>query len=286
MTIRELIRQTVQRLQAGSIEEAEIEASLLVGHLLGLSRTQLMLAGEQPVSAATGCRWEQLLARRLRREPLAYILGEWEFWSLPFEVTPAVLIPRPETEQLLEAALEILKTGPGEVRLLDLGTGSGAIPIVLARELPQAFVYSLDCSLAALAVAARNARRHRVAGRTWFIASDWLQGIRPRPIFDAVISNPPYIDCHVLAGLQPEVRDFEPHLALDGGKDGLEIVRRLSRDIAFVLKPGGQLFMEIGFDQGETAAAIFEGAGPYRDVRIRHDYAGHPRILQAQKKSD
>jgi release factor glutamine methyltransferase len=284
MTIRELYRETVQRLQAGGIEEAEIEAALLLGRLLGLSRSQLVLAGEQPVSAATTRNWEELLTRRLGREPLAYILGEWEFWSLPFEVTPAVLIPRPETELLLETALEALKAGPGTVRLLDLGAGSGIIPVVLARELPQAAVYSLDCSCAALAVAARNARRNGVAGRVRFIASDWLQGIRRHPSFDAVISNPPYIDCGALADLQPEVRDFEPHLALDGGRNGLDVIAHLGREIAGVLKPGGRLFMEIGFDQGETAADIFKAAGDYRDIRVRRDYAGHPRILEARKK--
>ena len=283
MTIRELFRETVQRLQTGGIEEAEIEAFLLLGRLLGLSRSQLVLGGEQPVSPATIRNWEEFLARRLRREPLAYILGEWEFWSLPFEVTPAVLIPRPETELLLETALEPLKAGPATVRLLDLGAGSGIIPIVLARELPQAAVYSVDCSCAALAVAARNARRNGVAGRVHLIASDWLRGIRRQPFFDAVLSNPPYIDCRVLADLQPEVRDFEPQLALDGGRDGLEIIAALSRDIAAVLKPGGLIFMEIGFDQGESAPAIFEAVGCYRDIRVRRDYAGHPRILQAHK---
>lgn len=284
MTIRELYRKTVQRLQVGGIEEAEIEASLLLGHLLGLSRLQLVLAGEQTVSAATSRLWEQLLARRLNREPLAYILGEWEFWSLSFEVTPAVLIPRPETELLVETALEFLKNCSRTVHLLDLGTGSGVIPIVLARELPRSLVYSLDCSPAALSVAIRNARRHGVADRVRFIASDWLQGIRPIPFFDVVISNPPYIDCQVLAELQPEVKDFEPRLALDGGQGGLEVIERLIRDAAGVLKSGGRLFMEIGFDQRDKVAAIVTAIGHYENIRIRRDYAGHPRILQAQKR--
>lgn len=284
MTIGGVYRQTVQRLQTGGIEEAEIEAALLLGHLFGLSRSQLVLADGQPVSAATQLQLEQLLTRRLRREPLAYILGEWEFWSLAFEVTPAVLIPRPETELLLETALEVLKTGPEAVQLLDLGAGSGAIPIVLARELPLSSIYSLDCSLAALAVAVRNANRHGVADRVRFLASDWLRGIRRTPLFDAVISNPPYIDSLALKDLQPEVRAFEPRLALDGGRGGLEIIERLSRDISDVLKPGGWLFLEIGFDQGERAAVIFEEAGRYREIRVHRDYAGHSRILQAQKR--
>ncbi|MDA8165733.1 MAG: peptide chain release factor N(5)-glutamine methyltransferase, partial [Desulfobacteraceae bacterium] len=228
-------------------------------------------------------RVDELLARRLRREPLAYILGEWEFWSLPFEVTPAVLIPRPETELLVETALEALKPASGPLRLLDLGTGSGIIPVVLARELPLASVYSLDCSLAALTVAARNAKRNGVGGRVRFVASDWLAGIRRQPVFDAVVSNPPYIDCQAVPGLQPEVRDFEPHLALNGGQGGLEIIARLCGEIAGVLKPGGRLFMEIGFDQGETAAALFAAAGEYDDIRVRRDYAGHPRVLEARR---
>jgi release factor glutamine methyltransferase len=284
VTVRELCLSARQRLRKAGIEEAEIEADLLLGHLLGCSRTQLVMAGRQPVSSATIGQVEELLVRRERREPLAYILGEWEFWSLPFEVTPAVLIPRPETELLLEKALPVFKGEKEEPRLLDLGVGSGVIPVVLALELPRAAVYGLDCSWAALRVAKRNARRHEVDGRIRFFASDWLSGVIPRPFFDGVLANPPYIACQALANLQPEVRDHEPHLALAGGQDGLASIAPLSVEILKVLKPGGWLFMEIGFDQGESAVRVLQACDCYEEIQVHRDLAGHPRILQARKR--
>jgi release factor glutamine methyltransferase len=284
MTIGDLRHDAVQRLKAAGIDEAEIEADLLLGQLFCCSRAQLVLARNQQVSAATIRHFENLLARRLRREPLAYIFGEWEFWSLPFEVNPAVLIPRPETEQLLEAALRALKADGGGQRLIDLGTGSGVIPVVLALELPEAEVYALDCSWPALRVAMANARRHGVADRIHFLASDWLAGIRRQPFFNAVLANPPYIACSALAGLEPEVREFEPHLALTAGVNGLDCIALLAVEITRILKPGGRLFMEIGFDQEEGAAGLLQAAGHYEDIQVHRDLAGHPRILQAKLK--
>jgi release factor glutamine methyltransferase len=284
MTILELRRSAVRRLRAADIEEAEIEADLLLGHLLGCSRAQLMLACRQPVSSRTIQSFEKLLTRRLDREPLAYIFGEWEFWSLSFEVNQAVLIPRPETELLLETAIRDLKNQQTGQRLLDLGTGSGVIPVVLALELPEAAVYALDCSWGALQVAKRNARKHGVESRICFLASDWLRGVCPRPGFDAVIANPPYIACSELPGLQREVRDFEPHLALFGGPDGLGSIARLSVEILGVLKPGGRLFMEIGYDQEEEGSALLRATNSYEEITVSRDLAGHPRILQARKR--
>jgi release factor glutamine methyltransferase len=281
MTIGDLRRDAVQRLKAAGIEEAEIETDLLLGHLFRCSRAQLVLARNQQVSPPTVRHFENLLARRLRREPLAYILGEWEFWSLSFEVNPSVLIPRPETELLLETALRSLKVKRGGKRLLDLGTGSGVIPVVLALELSEAEIYALDCSWPALRVAKANARRHGVDGRIHFLASDWLSGVRHQPFFDAVLANPPYIACSALAGLEPEVRDFEPHLALTAGVEGLDSIDLLSIDITSVLKPGGRLFMEIGFDQEDGAMGLLEKTGRYEDIQVHRDLAGHPRILQA-----
>jgi release factor glutamine methyltransferase len=284
MTIGDLRRDAVKRLLAAGIEEAEIEADLLLAHLFRCSRAQLVLARNQQVSPPTQSHFENLLARRLLREPLAYIFGEWEFWSLPFEVSPAVLIPRPETELLLETALPALKANRGGQRLLDLGTGSGVIPVVLALEIPEAKIYALDCSLSALRIAKANARRHGVAARIHFLASDWLGGIRRQRFFDAVLANPPYIASSALAGLEPEVRDFEPHLALTSGVDGLDSITLLSIQITSILKPGGRLFMEIGFDQEEGARGLLQASGQYGDIQVKRDLAGHPRILQATLK--
>jgi release factor glutamine methyltransferase len=281
-TIGELRQEAIKRLRAADIEEAEIEADLILAFLLNCSRPHLLLNREQQVASPVISDLEKLLARRSRREPLAYIFGEWEFWSLPFEVNPAVLIPRPETELLLEIAIAALKARSGKgQRLLDLGTGSGVIPVVLALELSEAEVYALDYSLPALLVARANARKHGVIDRIHFLASDWTGGIRQQPFFDAVLANPPYVSCPAYAELQPEVRDFEPQLALTAGIHGVDCLALIRTQALKLLKPGGLLFMEIGFDQEEMAVALLEEADGYRNIFVHRDLAGHPRILQA-----
>ncbi|OGQ96625.1 MAG: protein-(glutamine-N5) methyltransferase, release factor-specific [Deltaproteobacteria bacterium RIFOXYD12_FULL_57_12] len=291
MRVAELYKDAVQRLQAADVSEPEIETALLLGHVLRLGRTQLLLAADLIVSQADGDSFARLLARRLQREPLAYILGEREFWSRSFLVNRDVLIPRPETELLVERALARLKGTPAaRGPLLDLGTGSGIIAIVLALELPEAMVYAIDRSRAALEVACANARRHGVADRIRFVASDWLAGIGNRPFFEAVLSNPPYVPQEILRSsgpsaeaLQPEVLNYEPHLALDGGTAGLETIDRLGRDIPAVLRPGGWVFMEIGAEQADVVSDMFSRPGSrFADLAVTADYAGFPRIFEAR----
>lgn len=284
MKALDLYQSGVSRLRQADIEDAEIEASLLLGHLLNLSRARVFLHDEQlPDSVMQD--FEQHLSRRLTREPLAYILGEQEFWSLPFYVNNDVLIPRPETELLLEIVLQVLKGGEQELsgRVLDMGTGSGVIPIVLALELPRAFVCSLDISYAAQAVARKNAARHNVLDRVSFISSDWLAGIRRRPLFDLVVTNPPYVARESLAGLQPEVSLFEPRLALDGGHGGGEVIARFAGGVAAVLKPGGRFFMEIGADQSLFVMDLFSSFSAFDELTVYEDYAGLPRIFHARR---
>ncbi len=286
----------VQRLKQAGIPEPELEVSLLLSHALGIDRTALLLAGERPLPDTQIDRFEKYLTRRLNREPLAYITGEKEFWSLDFKVSQDVLIPRPETEFLLDKTLEILKRPSGvpgrPVRILDLGTGSGIIAIILALELQKAEVTAVDRSYRALKVARHNATRHRVAGKINFINCNWFAGIGTTAGFDAVITNPPYIAREVLDKpfgrtnevLQPEVGQFEPHLALDGGERGVQEITRIATESGRVLKSGGWLFMEIGSDQQKEVFDIFTGTAEYESIAFYKDYAGLPRVFQARKR--
>jgi release factor glutamine methyltransferase len=284
MRIGEFLQHAAARLTAIGIEGAELEAVLLLGHFLGQNRAGLLLHAGDNIPPSRQNEAEAALARRLAREPLAYILGEQEFWSRSFAVSPAVLIPRPETEGIIECALEFYPDRAGSYRFLDLGTGSGILAIVLACEFSASRVVAVDRSRAALLTAAGNARRHGVAGRIAFLEGDWLQPLTPEPLFDLVVSNPPYIAEAVMDTLMPEVRDFEPHTALDGGKEGMRDIALLATEVAGVLQPGGWLFMEIGSDQGELALKCFVSTGKYDRVEVRPDYAGLPRVLMARRR--
>ncbi|MFZ5766113.1 MAG: peptide chain release factor N(5)-glutamine methyltransferase [Thermodesulfobacteriota bacterium] len=281
----DLYQHGLQLLKEADVPDPEVDSSLLLGHLLGLSRTGLLLH-EDGVAEELIRRFDALLERRLRREPLAYILGEQEFWSLPFYVTPAVLIPRPETELLIEIVLQTIQ-GEGitleGASLLDMGTGSGVIPVVLARELPGSTIYSLDISQAAQQVARRNAERHGVADRVFFITSDWISALRPAPLFDLVVSNPPYVARESFADLQPEVRDYEPRLALDGGHAGIEVIAGFAGGLAAIIKSGGRFFMEIGAEQGQLVMDLFSSLAEFDGLTVYEDYAGLPRIFHARR---
>lgn len=284
MILKQLYFESVQRLAAAGVAEPEVEAALLLGHVLGYSRSQFFLALEQEIPPPQLSLFATLLSRRLLREPLAYLTGEQEFWSLPFTVSRQVLIPRPETEELLEKIFatvrqEGLLSGP----VLDLGVGSGAITVVLARELPERLVFGADLSLAALEVARENSLRHRVQSRIFLVNSDWLTAIKQERRFALVVSNPPYIAAAVLDTLQPEVRDFEPHRALSGGADGLSEIRALAAQVHRVMLTGGLFFMEIGADQQEAVLKIFSSFPEYDRLQVHPDLAGLPRIFQARR---
>lgn len=222
--------------------------------------------------------FQSFIARREKREPVAYILGRREFWSLELEVTPAVLIPRPDTETLVEAALAAFKPTP-PARVLDLGTGSGAILIALLKEWPRATGIGVDKSAAALAVAARNALRHGVADRMDLREGDWSKGIAER--FDLVISNPPYIGEDEFVHLDPDVRDHEPAEALVSGAQGLADIERIAQALPDLMTPYGRVIVEIGYKQAAGASRIFTKAG-LEIVRIAKDLAGHDRAVVAR----
>lgn len=284
MVLKQVYLESVQRLACAGVAEAEVEAALLLGHVLGYSRSQFFLALEQEISSSQLSLFKPLLARRLLREPLAYLAGEQEFWSLPFAVSNQVLIPRPETEELLEeifATLRQVALPPGPV--LDLGVGSGAITVVLARELVDRLVFGVDLSLEALWVARKNIGRHQVESRIFLINGDWLTAIEQERRFALVVSNPPYIAATAMDTLQPEVRDFEPHRALSGGVDGLSAIRALAAQVHSVMLPGGLFFMEIGADQQEAVLKIFSSFTEYDRLQVHSDLAGLPRIFQARR---
>jgi release factor glutamine methyltransferase len=284
MILKQLYIESVQRLADADVAEPEVEAALLLGHVLSYSRTQFFLALEQEISPQYLTLFHTLLSRRLLREPLAYITGEQEFWSLPFSVSPKVLIPRPETEELLEKIFATVRQNglpPGPV--LDLGVGSGAITVVLARELPERRVFGVDLSLSALWVARGNVVRHQVQARVLLVNGDWLTAIKQKRRFALVVSNPPYIAAATLDTLQPEVREFEPYRALSGGADGLSEIRALAAQVHPVMLAGGLFFMEIGADQQEAVLKIFSSFPEYDRLQVHSDLAGLPRIFQARR---
>ncbi|MEW6593750.1 MAG: peptide chain release factor N(5)-glutamine methyltransferase [Thermodesulfobacteriota bacterium] len=286
MRIGEFLQHARLRLGAAGVAEADVEAALLLGHFLRQSRAALFLHAGEEIPAAELNAAEAALTRRFAREPLAYILGEQEFWSRTFHVTPAVLIPRPETERIIELALERCPDRHHPYRFLDLGTGSGILAIVLACEFPAAQVVAVDRSLAALQVARGNAVRHGVARRLQFLRADWLAACTEVAVFDMVVANPPYIAAAVMETLMPEVRDFEPHGALNGGEAGMRDIAVIAGQVASVLRAGGWLLMEIGADQRELVLRCLVSLGKYDRVEVQPDYAGLPRVLVARRRAN
>lgn len=289
MRVIELVHLGIKQLELAGIDQAVLEVELLLGVCLQKNRTALFLASTLEVDPSQEQKFLTLLARRVGHEPTAYILGEKEFWSLPFWVTPDVLIPRPETEFLLETVLAVTRSGqwkPGPV--LDLCCGSGVIGIVLALELKRS-VIAVDLSAAALRVAQENARRHEVTDRLMLLQADLLSAFVPRPLFSLIVSNPPYVSQQELQDglLQPEVMEFEPRLALDGGEQGLDIIRQIKLSLPQLLKPGGDFFMEIGTGQGQAVMELFTGDSGFSifdRVEVFADYTGRDRVLHTRMK--
>ena len=277
-TVVRILEWTAGYFREQGVESARLDAELLLAELLDLNRVGLYLQHDRPLSAAELTAYRALVKRRAAREPLAYILGKCEFWSLPMRVTPAVLVPRGDTEILVEEALaRLVATG----RVLDIGTGSGAIAIAIAHERPQAQVEAIDVSAEALAVATANAGLNAVAGRIDFRLED-LAGLTGGP-YDLIVSNPPYIPEGERAGLMPEVRDHEPALALFAGADGLSAYRQLISQTPDRLVAGGWLLLEVGINQSEPVAALLRAAG-LDEITVRDDYAGIPRVVCGRKQ--
>jgi release factor glutamine methyltransferase len=269
------------RLARSGIDTARLDAELLMAEAAKVSRAQLV-AQTARVDSAVIARFEAMASRRERREPLAYIIGRREFFSLEFDVDSTVLIPRPETETLVRCALDFLSSRPA-ASVLDIGTGSGAIAIAIVENAPHARLVATDISKASLEIAIRNARRHVWSPRISFLEGDCLAALPEslRNAFNLILSNPPYIPDGDFASLAPEVVDFEPRQALAGGHDGLEFFRRIGCEVARYLKPDGMLMVEVGDGQAEAVRSIFRDAGLVPTAARTYDLAGVERVVSA-----
>lgn len=273
-TVREVLAETARRLAAVT-ETPELEAALLAGHAWGWDRTRLIMNASNPADITT---LEPLVRRRLAHEPVAYILGTWEFFSLELDVVPPLLVPRPETEHLVEVALDFLGDSPG--RVLDLCTGTGCVILSIAKNARGGAWWATDLNPAAVKTARANAARHGVA--LSLVQGDLFTPVpRDAGPFDAIVSNPPYVADGEWEGLAPDIRRYEDPLALLSGGDGLDCIRRIVAGAPAWLVPGGLLALEMGESQGEAVRGLFESAG-YEDIRITKDLAGHDRIASGR----
>jgi release factor glutamine methyltransferase len=300
--VRGALKEGMARLRAANTPSHTLAAELLLMHVLDRDRTWLYTNPEAAIEAVAVEKYFALVARRAAGEPTQYLTSKQEFWGLEFEVSPAVLIPRPETEHVIEVALERLgargiridmATGAPSpaLRVADVGTGSGCLAVALAHELPHADIFATDISLAALEVARRNAGRHGVSQRVHFVETDLLEALLPdkqsngrqSSLFDLVVSNPPYIAQSEAEQLPREVREHEPHAALFGGPTGIELYARLIEQAGSLLTSGGILVLELGYDSAERVLAIVAAQPAWTNISITNDLAGIPRILAAER---
>ncbi|UCE82520.1 MAG: peptide chain release factor N(5)-glutamine methyltransferase [Deltaproteobacteria bacterium] len=287
-TVLKLLDWTTDYFKKNNVAEPRASAEVLLANVLSQDRLFLYLNFDRPMEAQELSAYRASIKRRLAGEPSQYITGTQEFWSLPLRVSPDVLIPRPETEVLVEAVLDFVRhelDSELNYPIMDLGTGSGAIAIALARELPEAEIVAVDVSMPALKLAQNNAHLNQVDRKIHFLCSDMFSGFSPGwQKFTVVVTNPPYVSQAEFAELPPEIRDYEPRHALDGGVDGLSAIRRILREVPAVLCRKGALVMEMGADQAESVSALVRDSQHYQSHRIIKDYSGIDRVLLAVKK--
>ena len=283
-----LIRWATEYFDTHHIDSPRATAEILLAHALSLKRIDLYLRYDQPLDSDELNRFKKLIKRRINREPVAYILGYKEFWSVDLEVNRNVLIPRPETECLVERALESLAADshPDYKSVLELGTGSGAVVVALASENSRHSYLGTDISSDAVRLARQNAIRHGLGEKIRFMVADWFAPFEAKAgRFDLIVSNPPYIRSCDLKRLQPEIHAYEPLLALDGAKDGLRHLRHIIQFAYCYLKPAGVLLLEMGHDQKQPLRQIINTSGQYEDTEFYKDYSGHDRIVSMRKRS-
>ncbi|MBW2606951.1 MAG: peptide chain release factor N(5)-glutamine methyltransferase [Deltaproteobacteria bacterium] len=290
-TILKLLKWTTSYFKSHKIESPRPGAEILLASILEINRIDLYLRYDQPLNRDELDKFKALIKRRVKREPVAYITGVKGFWSLNLAVTKDVLIPRPETECLVEAALSFLPAGFGSdsnfspKRILDLGTGTGAIILALSSEQSGHLFFASDCSVKAIKVAKENAKRNNLNETVCFFVGDWFSPINDKKaFFDIIISNPPYIQTGALCSLQPEIYEYEPGIALDGDEDGLSSLRRIISSAHIYLNRQGNLFLEIGHDQKDAVGKIIDDSKRYDDVVFSKDYSGNDRVVRMRKK--
>lgn len=284
-TVRRVLEWTKGYLRRGGVKQARFEAEVLLAHALGVERLELYLHPERVLTAEERARFRELIRQRREGKPLQYLLGEVEFMGLKLRVNEQVLIPRPETEELVELILkELGKAGEKgkELAVLDLGTGSGAIALALAKFLPRAEVTAVDISPEALRLAEENAKRNGLGGRIRFLLSDWFSCVEGK--FDLIVANPPYVAREEARELPREVREHEPPLAWDGGREGLESLRKIIAAAPRYLRSGGRLYLEIGATQGEKVCELVLATGAFDGLEIFPDLRGRERHLRAIRK--
>ena len=276
-TIGSIRRKLRQDLKGADLEDVRLEADLIIEHVTGLSRAEQIMAANEMVGLDQQAHFDEILGRRIAREPLDNIFGYREFYGLKFKVNPDVLSPRPETEMLVDYVLEMTEIDQ-KCRILDIGTGSGAIPIAIGQYRENCKFIAADISLQALKIARYNVKKHNLENQIACIQSDWFSDISGK--FDFIISNPPYINTSALPQLSLEVQKFDPVLALDGGVDGLDPYRIIAEAAKRHLKPNSQVVLEIGYDQGLSVFQIMEQAG-FSKVELAKDLSGHDRRIIA-----
>lgn len=287
MTIAEAINRAAQKLSGCGITNARLDAEVLLSHILERDRAWLITHNNDGLDNERYKLFEDAIDRRSRREPLQYIIGRQEFWGLEFTVTHDVLIPRPETELLIETAINILRDANKQAMIVDLCTGSGCVAVSLAKELANARIFAVDKSSQALAVARENAQRHGVSDRIRFLEGDLyapLEELDIRGLVDVITANPPYIRSGDLPMLQPEVRDYEPELALIAGTEGTEVQQKIIESATDLLEKHGTLIMEMGMGQAEILKRMIDEVGTYDKPEILKDLAGIDRVLVVKKK--
>jgi release factor glutamine methyltransferase len=280
-TIARLLDWTTRYLTGKDIENPRLDAEVLLSHALGCKRIELYTRHDDEPPEETRAKFKELVQQRVKGCPVAYLVGRKEFFSLELEVNRDVLIPRPDTESVVGECLRLAKEIAAP-QILDIGTGSGCLAVAVAKYHKTAYVTAVDVSAAALAVAARNAGKHGVAERIHFLEGDLFAPVPAGERFDLILSNPPYIPHGDIAGLAVGVREYEPHLALDGGADGYAVFDRLIAGAPERLKPGGYLIVEIGAPQEESARQRIEAVGVYELGKTILDGSGHPRVLRAR----
>lgn len=281
--VKDLLQWATERLKQRGSETPRLDAEILLAHAMKIDRLQLYLAFEDDVDKDGELYYRSMIEERLAYRPVSYLIGNKEFMSLDFIVNENCLIPRPETETLVETVCRLGKAGS---RVLELGTGSGAIAISFAKYNPDWYVVATDLSMEAILVAQENARLHDVIDRISFLQGDLFIAFSRHSEFDWVVSNPPYIPTRDLADLPAGIRQYEPIVALDGGTDGLSVIRRIIAEAYTVLKPGGQLAMEIGYGQSDEVQNLAYETGKYSDFSIIEDYSGIPRVFCCSLSAD
>jgi len=281
-TIIKLLSWTESYFKSHSIDSPRLTGELLLAHTLDIKRLDLYLQHDRPLGKKELSNFKILIKKRVEHQPLAYIVGEKGFYDSDFYVTKDVLIPRPDTETIVEQALTILNQNNRPCNILELGTGSGAIIISIAKEITDSYYFASDFSFSALKIAQKNAHKI-VKNKILFFVSNWFAALHKKSCFDLIISNPPYIPSKDIAQLAPEIRKFEPMLALDGGKDGLDSFRIILKNADNYLAPGGVILFEMGFDQKEGLINIVNKYSYYKSIKFIKDLAGHNRVAVIKK---